>query len=245
MEIRSMQQTRRAVLAFGLTAALLASVHGAGAQASSVTAIDIALEPDAAVEARAHQANAALLKADPKGYALDATHRAHVTMLQRYVRTADLPKVYAAASAVMTKEDVAHWRLTTVKYVALPAAKGIGALILVVKATPDLIRLQQEIIDAVAPYTVKTGTIAAFYTTPQEPDIVPWMIDYVADYVPKSSGAKFTPHVTTGVSTLAFVESVAAKPFDPTTFSPVGASVYQIGNYGTARKELKALPFSH
>jgi hypothetical protein len=33
-----------------------------------------------------------------------------------------------------------------------------------------------------------------------------------------------------------------AKPFEALTFSPASASVYQLGNYGTARKELKALP---
>jgi hypothetical protein len=32
-----------------------------------------------------------------------------------------------------------------------------------------------------------------------------------------------------------------AKPFDSLTFSPVGASAYQLGAFGTARKELKAL----
>jgi len=32
-----------------------------------------------------------------------------------------------------------------------------------------------------------------------------------------------------------------AKPYQSFTFSPVGASVYQLGTFGTARKELKAL----
>jgi hypothetical protein len=32
-----------------------------------------------------------------------------------------------------------------------------------------------------------------------------------------------------------------AEPFASFTFSPVGASVYQLGSFGTARKELKAL----
>ena len=32
-----------------------------------------------------------------------------------------------------------------------------------------------------------------------------------------------------------------AEPFEAFTFSPAGASVYQLGTFGTARKELKAL----
>jgi hypothetical protein len=32
-----------------------------------------------------------------------------------------------------------------------------------------------------------------------------------------------------------------AEPFPSFTFSPAGASVYQLGSFGTARKELTAL----
>ena len=52
------------------------------AQQIPVTAIDIALEPDATMTQHAHAANARLLKSYPKGFALDATHNPHVTMLQ-------------------------------------------------------------------------------------------------------------------------------------------------------------------
>ena len=44
--------------------------------------------------------NASLLKVFPQGFALDAAHRPHITMIQRFVRTADLDKVYAAAGKV-------------------------------------------------------------------------------------------------------------------------------------------------
>jgi hypothetical protein len=33
-----------------------------------------------------------------------------------------------------------------------------------------------------------------------------------------------------------------ARPFEVFTFSPASASVYQLGNYGTAREELNAFP---
>jgi hypothetical protein len=239
-----MRQTRGVILAgVALAAAIVASAHCAGAQTSPIIAIDIALEPDQAVEDRAHEANAALLADFPKGYALDATHRAHVTILQRYVRTTDLDKVYAAAGDVLAKEDVAHWKLRAAKYFLLSAA-GIGALIMDVEPTPDLLRLQREMIDAETPFTVEAGTTAAFFTTPEEPEIISWLVDYVAAYVPKSTGANFVPHVTIGVASVAFIQKLVAEPFDPITFSPVGASVYQLGNYGTARKQLKVFPLT-
>ncbi|HUN40402.1 MAG TPA: hypothetical protein VMU81_08945 [Acetobacteraceae bacterium] len=53
-----------------------------------LTAIDIALEPDATMIWHAKAANARLLKDFPNGFALDATHHPHVSMLQQFARTA-------------------------------------------------------------------------------------------------------------------------------------------------------------
>jgi len=81
-----------------------------------VTAIDIALEPDAAIVQRAEAANARLRKVFPQGYALDATHRPHITMLQRYVHTAELDRLYTAAGDVLAGERPAGWKLRAFKY---------------------------------------------------------------------------------------------------------------------------------
>jgi hypothetical protein len=62
----------------------------AESQQNPVTAIDIALEPDATMVRHAMAANARLLKSFPKGFALDETHHPHITMLQQFVRTDDL-----------------------------------------------------------------------------------------------------------------------------------------------------------
>ena len=66
-------------------------------------------------------------------------------------------------------------------------------------------------------------------------------IDYVATFVPEATGKKFNPHVTIGIATQDYLKQMLAEPFDVFTFSPASASVYQLGNFGTARKELKAL----
>jgi hypothetical protein len=68
------------------------------------TAIDIALEPDATMMQHAKADNERLLKSFPKGFALDDTHHPHVTMLQQFVRTADLERVYAALDKVFASE---------------------------------------------------------------------------------------------------------------------------------------------
>jgi hypothetical protein len=56
------------------------------------------------------------------------------------------------------------------------------------------------------------------------------------------SGKNFSPHVTIGIGTAALLDAMLAEPFTAFTFSPVSTSVYQFGDYGTARRQLKALP---
>jgi hypothetical protein len=178
--------------------------HAQTSPDTPVTAIDIALEPDATMMHHAHADNARLLKVYPNGYALDATHHAHVTMLQQFVRTADLDKLYTAVGQVMAKEKPTDWKLKAFKYYYMPEPP-IGLAGIVIEPTPDLLRLQQELIDAVTPFTVKTGTAAAFVSTEDGRDIQASLIYYVANSVTIAAGEKFNPHVTIGVPMVSFI----------------------------------------
>jgi hypothetical protein len=228
-----------AALGIGIVS-LLATAQSSSAQQNPVSAIDIALEPDATMLRHAQADNARLLKNFPKGFALDATHHPHVTMLQQFVRTADLEKIYAALGKVFASEKPLGWKLKAFKYYYIPSPP-IGLAGIVVEPTEDLLRLQQKIIDAVTPFTEKTGTPAAFMSTEDGKDIQAFLIEYVADFVTIAAGKKFNPHVTTGVGTEVYLKEMLAEPFEAFTFSPASASVYQLGSFGTARKELKAL----
>ena len=224
-------------LGLGLAMAL---VPGAAAQANPVTAIDIALEPDSTMIEHAMADNARLLKSFPKGFILDATHHPHVSMLQQFVRTDDLDKVYAAAQAVFDKEKPKAWTLKAFKYYYIPASP-IGVAGIVIEPTEELHRLQDELIKVVEPYAVKTGTPAAFFSDEGGRDIQGQLISYVENFVRDAAGKRFNPHVTIGVGTEEYLNKMLAEPFPSFTFSPAGASVYQLGAFGTARKELKAL----
>jgi hypothetical protein len=232
-------RTFLAAIGFGLVS-LFGSAGASSAQQNAVTAIDIALEPDATMIQHAQADNARLLKAFPKGFALDATHHPHISMLQQFVRTADLDKVYAAAEKVFAGEKPTGWKLKAFKYYYIPSPP-VGLAGIVVEPTDDLHRLQQELIDAVTPFTVKAGTPAAFMSTEDGHDIQPDLIEYVTHFVKIAAGKRFNPHVTIGVATIPYLKKMLAEPFDTFTFSPAGASVYQLGAFGTARKELKAL----
>jgi hypothetical protein len=88
---------------------------------------------------------------------------------------------------------------------------------------------------------VKTGTPAAFFSEDGGRDIQQALISYVANFVTDAAGKRFNPHVTIGVAMETYLNKMLAEPFPSFTFSAAGASVYQLGTFGTARKELRAL----
>jgi hypothetical protein len=228
-----------ATLSIGLLASLSrAEQPPKSDEPNTVTAIDILLEPDATMTKKAEAANERLLKVFPKGFALGKTHQPHISCLQRFVKTADLDKVYEAVGKVLAEEKPTAWKLKAYKYYYIPW-KDIGLAGIVIEPTDDLIRYQQKLIDAVAPFTEKTGTAAAFVTTKEDPDINQPTIDYVTNFVPNGTGKKFNPHVTIGLASQDFLKKMLDEKFESFTFSPVGASVYHLGNFGTARKKLK------
>jgi phosphoglycolate phosphatase-like HAD superfamily hydrolase len=203
-----------------------------------VTAIDILLEPDATMLKNAEAANARLRKSFPGGFALDETHQPHISCLQRYVKTEDLEEVYAAVDQVLAEERPNDWKLKAYRYYFLPW-KNIGLAGIVIEPTDDLVRFQQKLIDAIAPFTEKTGTAGAFVTTKEEPEINQPTLDYVASFVPNETGKKYNPHVSIGISTQDYLKEMLDESFEEFTFSPVGVSVYHLGNLGTAREKFR------
>jgi len=206
---------------------------------SPVTAIDILLEPDATMLEHSAANNARLLKVYTKGFALDAAHRPHITMIQCFVRTADLDKVYAAEAKVLATANVNAMKLQAFKFYYAPAgATGVAGIC--AKPTPEILKLQADIIAAVKPFMQESGPIGAF-TAPHDDPADAAIIQYVSTFAPKMSGENFNPHVSTGVAPKEYLDQMLTEPFESFTFSPAGAAVYQLGPFGTAARELKVL----
>jgi hypothetical protein len=210
---------------------------GSSVELSQVTAINLLLEPDTTMLERAEASNARLLEVFSQGFALDATHRPHVTLLQRFVRTADLEEISAAAGQVFSGTDVRDVLLSAHRYYYIPSGT-LGLAGIVSEPHPALLELQRSLIDAVAPFMVATGGSDAFFTTPQDPVIDPMLIDYVSAYVPASTGEHFSPHVTTGIAPRDYLDKMLAEPFEPFTYSPANAAIFQLGQFGTAARKL-------
>ena len=77
-------------------------------------------------------------------------------MLQQFVRTEDVDKIFAAANGFPAKEKPTAWTLKAFKYYYIPSPP-FGLAGIVVEPTADLHRLQDELITAVKPFTARKG----------------------------------------------------------------------------------------
>ena len=162
-------------------ASFLGIVEASRAQENGVTAIDILLEPDTTMVRHAQADNTRLLNAYPKGFALNATHQPHLTLIQQFVRTADLDKVYAAANRVLAKEKAGRLEPEGVQ-VLLHSRSTERHCRHCRRAHRRFAPPPTGLLDAVAPFTEKTGTAAAFVSAAEGRDIQQGLIDYVANF---------------------------------------------------------------
>ncbi len=210
----------------------------------ALTAIDVLLKPDETTLERAKAANAMLRSNLSSGFPLDETHQPHVSVLQRYVRSDHLERVFTAVEDVIAARDVATLRLHAVNLIntEFGTPQGTTVASIGIKPTPALLALQEALVEAVTPFTESGGTAAAYVTTVDEPEINAATIAYVEEFVPAHSAEHYAPHITVGVGERDFVKGLAASPFDDFEFSPSAVAVYHLGNLGAARRVLKSWP---
>ena len=203
----------------------------------TLIAINVLLDPDAATVEKAHTTNARLRESYPDGFALDANHAPHITILQRFVRTVDLDEVANAVAEVLRVEKAMNWECHAIGYYAL-ADKDLRLVGIVIKPTEDLRQLQQRIIDAIAPYAAENGTGEAFAPRLDGGAISQPTVDYVNNFVGPRTGMNYNPHLTVGIGTRGFVDALKAEPFEAFTVRAVSVSLYQVGDYGVAQRKL-------
>ena len=206
----------------------------------TLVAINILLDPDAAMVEKAQATNARLRDDFPNGFALDAHHAPHITLLQGFVQTADLDEVVKAVGEVLRTEQSMNWESSAIGYYAL-ADKNLRLVGIVIEPTEDLRRIQQRIIDAVAPFAGEQGTAEAFAPRLDGQPIGQPTVDYVNNFVGSRTGVNYHPHLTVGLGTRYFVDALKAEPFEPFTVRAVSVSLYQLGDYGVAQRKLYEL----
>lgn len=204
----------------------------------AITAIDVLLDPDQTMLDSAKVYNDLMRENynGPGSFALDAIHNPHITVLQCFVKTADLEKVYAAVAKLVKNEKPTKEKLTASGFYYIPL-NGLGLAGITADTTSKLMSFQAKLIEAVKPYFVK-GTDAAFVQNANGAPIAAGTTDYVNGFVPHHSGAKYNPHVTIGLAHEDFLKDLVAKPYNKFTFKSSSVSIYQLGDFGTAQKKL-------
>ncbi len=100
---------------------------------------------------------------------------------------------------VLAAANVNAMKLEAFKYYYAPAG-AVGVAGICAKPTPEILKLQADIIAAAKPFMVETGPIGAFTAPHDDPAIDAAIIQYVSTFVPKMTGENFNPHVSTGVA---------------------------------------------
>ena len=173
----------------------------------------------------------------PKGFALDATHTPHITMLQCFVRTADLDKLYAAEEKVFAAADVTAMKLEAFKYYYAPTgATGVAGICTSRRRKSSSYRRRHR-----RRKTVHAGIRShrRVHGPARRSRHRRGHHRLCVHVRAEDERANFNPHVSTGVAPKDYLDRMLAEPFESFTFSPAGAAVYQLGPYGTAAKQLK------
>lgn len=228
------------ILMVGLNAQAQAPAPTLASNHDSLIAIDVLLLPDAQATQFSQSINAKLREQYPQGYALDASHRPHITLLQRYVRSKDMSYIEAAIQKALMGVDLQQLLLKASSYYPAPSGPQ-GLLLMVIDPTAELKALQAKVIEAVQPFAVQGGTASAFIQDKGE-QINQFTIDYVENFVGKSNGDKFLPHITLGLAPMDYLNQLNSQPFPAFSFKPTQLAIFHLGNFGTAREKLWATP---
>jgi len=213
---------------------------------SELTAVDVLLEPDEPVHARALAYNRRFLARvpPPRGFELGATRLPHVTIVQRYLRTEALEEATAAIAALLASTDREVFELVAQSPPRgdRSGADGVATVVWPIAATPALRELHVSLLAALEPFVGHDGDERAFVRPPDEPEIAASTVRYVERFVPDHSGTNYDPHLTLGPADAADRAALAEEPPATTAFRSPAIAMHQLGDHGTARRLLARWP---
>ncbi|MCO4294494.1 hypothetical protein NF867_16650 [Solitalea sp. MAHUQ-68] len=204
---------------------------------SSIIAINVLLKPDKKLFDLAVQTNARLLKDYPKGFPLDRSHVPHITLIQLYITANDLNKVIEVVSNEVKSANVFNLKLK-VKGFKSSKWDDVGVTVLEIDDNLALSLFEQKLVTSLEPFIIKGGGNKAFIANDDGTAVGTRIIKYVDEFVPLHSGDKYSPHLTVGVASMEFLTNLEKEEYASFSFSPSAVAIYQLGDFGTARKEL-------
>ena len=188
-----------------------------------LVALDVALLLPPAAAAAVGRLNARL-QPPPDGFAFDDTHLPHVTLVQQFVRAADLH-----SDLSMLGRATAETPPVPLRGVGL--RRGRTTTSLEVDGGTALRRLHAVLLERLEPRAAAPGDASAFVDEGEPAR--GGDVDWVARFRTRAAGAAFEPHVTLGVGVL---EGAAPR----IAFTATELAACLLGRFCTCRRVLAA-----
>jgi hypothetical protein len=229
MRLSLNNKTRFAVLLL-----LVILVNSCALKQKKTIAIDVLLTLPESIYSQTVQLNEAIRKNNPATFQLDENHIPHITLLQCYIVEADLPKVKNKLKGLYKTIKNETLVANSLHY---SKEKDESFASIEIEKSEPLLKLHGKIIALLKPYMVANGSQKSYVQNPDGSPIDQFTIDYVPEFVNKHSFKNYDPHISLGVAKTNVLDSLAAS-FKPIGFRATSVSVYQLGDSGTARKQL-------
>ncbi len=200
-----------------------------------VIAIDVLLTLPEDVYDQAIQLNRAILDDNPNNFTLDENHIPHITLLQCYVQESDLPKIEKLLSGLY--QTIANETLWA-DHLQYAEDNEESFASIGIKKSESLLELHKKTIALLEPYILPKGSQKAYVQNADGSPIDKFTMDYVPKFVSDYSYENFNPHISLGVAKTSVLDSLEQHNFRAVKFHASSISVYQLGNFGTARKLL-------
>ena len=166
----------------------------------------------------------ARLRPPPGGFLFDDTHLPHVTLVQQFVREADLKLVLSVLGRVASETPPSTLRGAGLR-------RGRTTTSIEVDGDAALRLLHDRLLERLQPHAAPPADAAAFVAEGEparEADI-----DWVTHFRSQAAGARFEPHVTLGVGTLGDAAPRIA-------FTAIELAACHLGRFCTCRRVLGA-----
>lgn len=157
-----------------------------------LVALDVVLLPPHAAAVALGRLNARL-EPPPGGFVFDDTHLPHVTLVQQFVREADLRGVLSALGRVASETPPIPLRGVALR-------RGRTTTSLEVDGGAALRRLHDRLLERLEPHAAPPADASAFVADGEparDGDV-----DWVTHFRTQAAGPRFEPHVTLGVGAL-------------------------------------------
>ncbi|MCY3844437.1 MAG: 2'-5' RNA ligase family protein [Acidobacteria bacterium] len=172
----------------------------------------------------------ARLQAPPAGFAFDATHLPHVTLVQQFVRDADMPVVLPRLGRVASRTPPIALRGAGLQ-------RGRTTTSLSVEGGTALRALHERLLACLAPHATPPadgwGPAGDAFVADGEPPRG-GDIEWVTRFRTRAAGDRFEPHVTLGVGAL----DRGAEP--RLAFTATELAACHLGRFCTCRRVLGA-----